>query len=437
MKILFILQYVPYPLNSGGNQATFNMIDKIREEHDVSILCKIDNEESTKALEQLREVWKDVTFFPYVEQKQETEPAAVPTTLSFRICDYIRKSFTRKVNRKLRKFHAQSKTEKSRDFVRKNSCLNQDYPTFSKGYKQHVYAISRKGFDTIQVEFYESLPLVYLLPAEVTKIYVQHEIRYIRNKNELDLFEQPTPDDFYRWNLLKDMELIALSHYDYIVALTDTDKALMQASQKDLNIYVSPAVVKLPDTQYSFDNVGQELVFVGSGEHFPNADGMMWFCKEVLPLIKKKRDVKVNIVGKWREQLQEEMLKVEPSLHFTGYVEDLDAFMNGKISIVPIRIGSGMRMKLLDSILAASPIITTSKGCEGLPFTNGETCFIANKPADFAHAVIQMLDNPGNIQKTFVGNAFKKISNIIDAKQQIQKRLNLYKVIEKLSTTKS
>ena len=436
MKILFILQYVPYPLNSGGNQATFNMIDKIREEHDVSILCNINNEESANALEELREVWKDVTFFPYVEQKQETEPVATPTTLSFRICNYLRKSFTRKVNRKLRKFQAQLATEEPGDFVRKNSCLNQDYPTFSEGYKQHVYEISRKGFDAIQVEFYESLPLVYLLPAEVTKIYVQHEIRYIRNRNELDLFEQPTPDDFYRWNLLKDMELMALSHYNYIVALTETDKALMLSSKKDLNIYVSPAVVKLPDTQYSFTHAGKELVFVGSGEHFPNADGMMWFSKEVLPLIKKKCNVKVNIVGKWREQLQAELLKVEPSLHFTGYVEDLDAFINGKISIVPIRIGSGMRMKLLDSILAASSIITTSKGCEGLPFTDGETCFIADKPADFAHAVIQMLENPDNIQKTFVENAFQKISCIIDAKQQIQKRHNLYREIEKLSKDK-
>lgn len=431
MKILFILPYVPYPLNSGGNQATFNMIDKIRNEHDVSILFYINNVENANALKQLHEVWKDVTFFPYVELQQEAEPTAVLTTLSFRICNYLRKSFTRKVNRKLRKFYAQSKAEESDDFVRKNSCLYQNYPTFSEGYKQYVYEISRKGFDTVQVEFYESLPLVYLLPAEVTKIYVQHEIRYIRSKNELDLFKQQTPEDLYRWNLLKDMELMALSHYDYIVALTEIDKTLMLASQKDLNIYVSPAVIKLPDTKYSFDHVGQELVFVGSGEHFPNVDGMMWFCKEVLPLIKKKCNIKVNIVGKWKEELQKKMLKNEPSLYFTGYIEDLNKFMNGKISIVPIRIGSGMRIKLLDSVWAASPIVTTSKGCEGLPFVDGKNCLIANSAQDFANAIMRMLGNKDDMQKKLTESSAKTISGIIDTAQLIEQRMKIYRNIKK------
>lgn len=431
MKILFILPYVPYPLNSGGNQATFNMIDKIRDEHNVSILFYINNVENANALEQLREVWKDVTFFPYVELQQAAEPTAVPDTLSFRICNYLRKSFTRKVNRKLRKFYAQSQTEESCDFLRKNSCLYQNYPTLSEGYKQHVYEVSRKGFDAVQVEFYESLSLVYLLPVEVTKIYVQHEIRYIRSKNELDLFKHQTPEDFYRWHLLKDMELMALSHYDYIVALTEIDKTLMLASQKDLNIYVSPAVIKLPDTKYSFDHVGQELVFVGSGEHFPNADGMMWFCKEVLSLIKKKCNIKINIVGKWEKRLQEEMLKIEPSLYFTGYIEDLNEFMNGKISIVPIRIGSGMRIKLLDSVWAASPIVTTSKGCEGLPFVDGKNCLIADSAQDFANAIMRMLENKDNMQKKLTESSAETISGIIDSTQLIERRMKLYRNIKK------
>lgn len=433
MNLLFILQYVPYPLNSGGNQATFNMIDKVRLQHNVSVLFKIDNSESEAALQQLRSIWNNVTFYPYQENKQAAPQTSTnkPTSLSFRLCEYFQKSFTRKVNRRIRKYSANNANKGMGDFVRANSCLNDAYPSFSEGYKDFVYQVSRKGFDAIQVEFYESMPLVYLLPEDVAKIYVQHEIRYIRNKNELDLFKQQHPEDIYRWHLLKDMELSALAHYNYVVALTEIDKNLMLEDENRLHIFVSPAVIKPADKKFSYTQAATELVFVGSGAHFPNADGVMWFCQEVLPVLKKAgKDIKVNIVGKWKEDLQKVLTDIEPSLNFTGYVEDLEGYMNGKISIVPIRIGSGMRMKLLDSISSASPIVTTSKGCEGLPFKDGDTCFIADTATDFAHAIIRMLDNKENIQKRFVENAFSTISSIIDPDQQIQKRLSLYKKIE-------
>lgn len=421
MNILFILQYVPFPLNSGGNQAVFNMIDKARILHNVSILVDTRHEEAQKALEQLRKIWDNVTFYPY--QKKELENK--PKTLKFWLCEYLQKSFTRKVKRQIRKYQ-------KFDFVRDNSCLNQPYPSFSDGYKNFVYQVSRKGFDAIQVEFYESMPLIYLLPKDACKIYIQHEIRYIRNKNEMDLFKQQTTTDFYTWNLLKDMELSALRHYNYVVALTEIDKKKMLADDNNLNIFVSPAVVKLSKKKFSYTQPAKELVFVGSGDHFPNADGVMWFCQEVLPLLKQKvNDIKLNVVGKWNEFLQRDLTAIEPSLNFTGYVEDLESYMNGKISIVPIRIGSGMRMKLLDSVNSASPIVTTSKGCEGLPFADNETCFIADTASDFSDAIIRMLNNEDNIQKKFVDNAFANISSIIDADKQVQKRMSLYEEIEK------
>lgn len=426
MKILFILQYVPYPLNCGGNQGVFNMIDKIRKEHEVSIAFYIDNKESLEAQEQLRNIWDDITFYPFFkkEKKEKEENEYTPNTISFRICNYLQKSFTRKVNRRIRKHCVETS-----DFIRANSCLNNEFPTFEEGYKEHIYQIARKGFDIIQVEFYESLPLVYLLPENVTKIFVQHEIRYVRNKNEMDLFKKQTAEDIYRWNLLKDMELKALSHYDNVVALTENDKVMMHHEDPSLNIYVSPLVISQPTHKFTYRQPAKELVFVGSGDHFPNADGLLWFCQEVMPLIRRQCDVKVNIVGKWREKEKTAMLTAEPSLNFTGYIDDLGKFLNGKISVVPIRIGSGMRMKLLDSAIAASPVVTTSKGCEGLPFASGKNCLIADTPSEFADAVVKMIGNQDNIQEMFVRNAMEEIPSIVDANRQIQRRLELYNEI--------
>ena len=67
MKILFILQYIPYPLNSGGNQATFNMINCVRENHEVSVLIDMDNKDE-QALSDLKKIWSDVKFYIFKHQ---------------------------------------------------------------------------------------------------------------------------------------------------------------------------------------------------------------------------------------------------------------------------------------------------------------------------------------------------------------------------------
>ena len=74
MRILFILPYIPYPLNSGGNQAVFNMIDRARGVYDISVLFNIRDEAGKHALDALKKVWGDVAFYAYEETKEETYP---------------------------------------------------------------------------------------------------------------------------------------------------------------------------------------------------------------------------------------------------------------------------------------------------------------------------------------------------------------------------
>ena len=123
---------------------------------------------------------------------------------------------------------------------------------------------------------------------------------------------------------------------------------------------------------------------------------------------------------------------MSPTLQFTGFIDDLSTFVNGKISIVPIRIGSGMRIKLLDSVWAASPIVTTSKGCEGLPFANEKNCLIADSAQDFANAIMQMLANKDDLQKNLVETASDTISGSIDTAQLIEQRMKFYRMIERI-----
>lgn len=434
MKILFILPYIPYPLNSGGNQATYNMINKIKEFYEVSLLLRVETKEDEQAVYHLQKKWKDLRFFIYHSPKENTKDCfneeLYPNTLSFRFFNSIRQSMVRKMQRRIQK-HQQNITKEqaeTRDLVRQYSCLNKDAFNIPTDYLDYVYKTSREGFDLIQIEFYECLPLVYILPKTTIKVFVQHEIRFVRNQNEMDLFIKQEPNDLYRLQTQKEFELSALSHYDAIIALTEEDKKIMLRERPSLNIYVSPAIISLPEVRTVF-TPAKELVFIGSGSHFPNTDGLIWFCKEVLPILQKEENtINLNVVGNWDKETQTLIKNICQDIHFTGFIENLFEFLSGKISIVPIRIGSGMRMKILDSIMSFSPIITTSKGCEGLPLFHEQNCLIADNPEEFAHAT-QKLINDINLQKQFANTIHSDFTQNFQINSLLDQRMAFYEMI--------
>jgi len=433
MKILFILDFIPYPLNSGGNQAVYNMIDAVRIRHDVSICCYLDSKGAVEGCKKLQRIWTDVKF--YTEISSALHPAQetalmiddVPNTFACRCFKYLRDSMARKIARRRHKMLM--KVDQKVDFVRENSILNFRGSSFSPKYHQLVWDVSRSGFDLIQTEFFSSLFLVHLLPENVKKVYVQHEINYIRRENELSLFEERTPTDYLALQDAKYREVAALSRYNYVIALTEVDKQIMLRDAPGLNIYVSPAVVSLGDKVVPAGRTSirrTELAFVGSGSHFPNADGILWFAKEVMPVLKRKGyDLKVNVLGKWGKQIQALLKGTDSNIVFTGYIEDISGFLNDRISIVPIRIGSGMRMKILDSIVAGSPIVTTEKGCEGLPFVDNEDYMIADSPEKFADAIIELLNDPDK-QRILAENIQGKLDKQFDFEAMKSLRLSFY-----------
>lgn len=429
MKILLILQYVPYPLDSGGNQAMFNMIEELRKVHDISILLKVDNDTDSYNVHKLKDLWSGVTFYLY---REDTSKIKI-NNISYRILNYFQKSFTRKVNRRIRKFEKQNRKEfinNNDRHIRDCSCLFNDFIIFSDGYGEFVYNVSRKGFDLIQVEFFELLPLIYYLPENTINVFVHHEIRFIRTENVLNLLQNKTPKDFFQYKMLKDLEFDALSRYDNIIVLTEVDKQILLKEDPNLDVYVSPAIVKSSQNKnLQFSKPSNELVFIGSGFHFPNFDGLLWFCKEVMQYL-QGYNIKLNVVGKWSKEHQKQIENVCPMVNFTGFVDDLSAYICEKISIVPIRIGSGMRMKILDSIFSSSPIVTTSKGVEGLPLKNDEDCYVVDAPEDFAKAIKTLIDNPQK-QLNFVKNSLVNFDKIFDTDKILCRRIDFYSQVVK------
>jgi glycosyltransferase involved in cell wall biosynthesis len=138
-----------------------------------------------------------------------------------------------------------------------------------------------------------------------------------------------------------------------------------------------------------------DLVFVGSLDWAPNIDGIDWFQREVLPLIlQRKPDCSVAIVGRKPPRAIQELSTRYPGIQVTGTVPDVRPWLWGsKVSIVPLRVGGGTRLKIFEAMAAGIPVVSTTIGAEGLGARDGDTIRIADTPESFAGACIALLDS--------------------------------------------
>jgi glycosyltransferase involved in cell wall biosynthesis len=135
-----------------------------------------------------------------------------------------------------------------------------------------------------------------------------------------------------------------------------------------------------------------DLVFVGSMDWMPNIDGVVWFFEEVFPLIRARRpQTTAAVVGRTPPKRIREF----PAI-VTGTVPDVRPYMWGsKVSIVPLRIGGGTRLKIYEAMAAGLPVVSTQIGAEGLDVADGETIALADTPQAFADRCLGLLDDPG------------------------------------------
>lgn len=434
-KILFITPYVPYPLNSGGNQAFFHMVDYIRSRMSVSILLYPRHSAEMDNIKTLQAKWPDVTFHLYRPQPEKpvTNAPRVKHPLYLKWLLKAHASLGRKIRRQQQKIVQPEGTPS--DWVRAKSTLPMSiFGGLEAGYVNYVAQVARSGFDIVQVEFFEMISLGYVLPENVETIFVHHEPRYVRNNNEMHLFHTVTDMDRLLYGVSRDYERAALCRYKHLITLTEVDRRLLAdfIGRAD-HIHVSPAVVSLPEeTARTFHPATtHRLTFVGSEDHYPNLDAVLWFCHEVVPLLRQKGfKFTFQVIGHWRSPYVQSLKKDCPELELTGYVEDLHGFQQGSIALVPIRIGAGMRMKIMDAISAGVPFATTPKGVEGLDFRDGEECLTALDPAAFADAVIRLSDDTG-LQERLSVQAWKRLNELYDFPQLLRTRMAIYDSLPK------
>lgn len=152
----------------------------------------------------------------------------------------------------------------------------------------------------------------------------------------------------------------------------------------------------------------EEVVFTGGMTWYPNSEAVMFFCREVLPHIKRECPaVVVSIVGDAPPKDLIRMAAEDPSIRVHGMVEDIRDYVScAAVYVVPIRIGGGTRLKILDAMAMGKAIVSATVGAEGLDVTPGKDILIADDATEFAARVVELLKDPEKRKR--IGEAARK-----------------------------
>lgn len=296
---------------------------------------------------------------------------------------------------------------------------------FSKAFETELCRILRSNrFDVIQLE---GLYLTCYIPAirknsdaliALRAHNVEHEIWERMEQGETGFFRKT----YFRIlaRRIKHYEQLVLNQYDILVPITVRDLDHFRKMGNTRPAHVCNAGVDI-DTD-SVNRVLQEeqlpsaatsLFFIGSLDWIPNQEGLLWFVSQVFPQIHHRFPaVKFHIAGRNAPQWLQMNLNF-PGIVFHGEVADARVFMGKhQVSIAPCFSGSGMRVKIVESMALGKPVVTTTMGAEGLNAVHNENIIIADDSGDFLHHIERLIEFPelcrsmGNSAKNFAAQNF-------------------------------
>ena len=184
---------------------------------------------------------------------------------------------------------------------------------------------------------------------------------------------------------------------DQVWVCSDDEAELLHSRDPRVPVSVIPNGV---DVEH-FSGAGGEirrgqLLFFGKLDYFPNTDALDFLVNGVLPLLKAREvDYSVKVVGAGSSAAVEEICTSDPDVELVGRVEDVRPWLaQSELVLVPLRMGSGTRLKVLEAMAAGRPVLTTPIGAEGIRAQRGEDILEAESAEDFAGQIVTVLQDP-------------------------------------------
>jgi glycosyltransferase involved in cell wall biosynthesis len=182
-----------------------------------------------------------------------------------------------------------------------------------------------------------------------------------------------------------------LPRFSRVFVCSERDREFVERKYRVSGVRVVPNAVRVPAGPPARHDGGSTLLFVGVMGYLPNEDAMLYFCGDILPRIRSQEPtVKLTIVGSSPSELIGAL--AGQGVTITGRVAEVGGYYtNAVAAIVPLRAGGGTRIKILEALAHGCPVVSTSKGAEGLAVTDGKQMLLADSPDEFAAACLRVL----------------------------------------------
>jgi glycosyltransferase involved in cell wall biosynthesis len=202
--------------------------------------------------------------------------------------------------------------------------------------------------------------------------------------------------DALTWVKVRGYVQTVVGAFDATVVVSETERAAVLALAPDAQVEVVPNGVDTDANRVGLGEVERDtMVYAGAPTFGANLEAVRWFAAEVLPAVRATRPHARLVVTGRVDSLPPESLPVASGLAYAGYLDDVrPAIASSWCSVVPLRRGGGTRLKVLESLALGTPVVSTTKGVEGLDLVPGEEVLVADTAEAFAATVIDLMRDP-------------------------------------------
>ncbi|HSL21361.1 MAG TPA: glycosyltransferase [Vicinamibacterales bacterium] len=365
MNVLWLNAGLLLPLDKGGKLRTWHLMRHLARRHAITWLSFAEPDQSPADVNGMREVAERVVTVPRVD-----------------------------VSKGSIRFHADA----ARYLLHAEPYVVAKYR--SREYAWKAAALLRDHrYDLVVCDF---LPPIVNMPQVVPcpSVLFTHNVEAEIWRRHVETARNPVQRALLggQWRRMLAFERRALERFGLVLTVSDADRAtferLYPAAAR--RYHVVPTGVDTEHFRVGGPGGGspRHLVFTGSMDWLPNEDGMLYFCREILPLIRLQEPrVTVGIVGRAPTPAVLRLAE-ENGVEVTGRVDDVRPHVaRAAVSIVPLRIGGGTRLKIFEAMSMGKAVVSTTVGAEGLPVTDGRDIILADEPAAFAAAVVRLMRN--------------------------------------------
>jgi len=365
-RLLFLSQFCPMPANNGTKIRTWALLRALAAEgHEITLLTFADPREVNGHFAAVEQICRHVEWLP----------------------------------------HALKSLSSSKDYLGRFTHLFSRLPYGVRGARsimmeQRIRALLQdQKIDAIvceQTDLLVNLPAGLLVPLVVDHHDLQHVIlrRYLK-------FERNPVKRLYAWGesrKVRAWEQLACQRAAIAIACSEHDRALLAKLCPALPIAVVPNVVDTGAYVVNGETDGElfRVLFQGAMDWYPNRDAVEFFVSAILPKLRALAPrIPVTVAGRNLPENFRDRFTKASEVEFIGMVPDMGAeIARASVCIVPLRIGSGTRLKILEAAAMGKPIVSTRIGAEGLDFVDGEEIVLADEPWEFARAIADLLANP-------------------------------------------